>query len=895
MNFTETANAFKFSNKHFSFTVDRKNGKVLEIINLYNKENVNQTSETPEFIFLRDWDDNKILPVSLETVNEEIKVTFENGLNVTLATEICDDFMTFEITGDLDKSVRCVTFANLSANLADGSFLLNGMGMTAWTKPSAWGYRVPAPDISASAFTHLGHGVKGAKLGIVFSKKCDAIEILKKVADAIDRKVGLASHAGGPYAREWKANYGDYAIVTSLDPEKLNESLKLAVEFDIDQYDVHQSAGNTFCQGDYVFAHTESGTAKEYSETIGKNIRDAGLITALHNYAYYISPCAESILSNPKWQKQLQYREVYTLTDDIDEAAVELPTVEDASGFDTSYNFLHRNMSYVLVDEEIIKIGKASSPALCECVRGACGTRAVSHKKGSVLKHLDGIFGDFNPVLGSELFYHIADLTAKAYNDGGFNMLYFDAIDGIHNHIDDRRDCWYYHQMFIHRVLSQCERTPLIETSSGCPQEWNFRGRCGAWDYANYSIKKHITNHVKANLEDIASNLTATLGWFCFFTDENIWGNMKNTSFKTLFHDDMDFLGMHALLHDMSIVFHPLAVDAINKNPFYYDNIKYYTEHYTRLRKSHHFSPEVLERVKELGGEWRVVPVGKEFKLQQMHYCKANLGNAYKLSDFSYNGENPFKEQMPFVRVEARYSTLFEEPLTLAKYDETKPVGEKKVVQEISTPDIDARMAMTIKVKGTGRDGDAALISLSGGVRGEKGGRSDHFIDLNFEGWRDFILLDFDNAEYDTEKYVFDGITTTYSAYDTYRFCPNHFTMKTVVLRLTGETAQNAVFGNLVSYPQAPAPIKNPAVKVGNTEMIFNCELHGGDYIEYDPETDKAILYHNSEQTKEEVVFTGKLSVPTGEFTASYSAEKESAAPLRARVSLGFAGEKLGK
>lgn len=890
MNFTEATSAYKFKNRHFSFSLDKENGRVSEFINLYTGENIGNDLE---FIHLRDFDDNVILPSSLETESGKIKVTFENGLSVFLAVEIFDDFMTFEVDGDLDSSVRALKFANLSTNLSDDEYLLNGMGMTAWTKPSAWGYRAPAPDISAEAFTHLGHGVRGAKLGVVFSKKQDAIEILKKVADAIDPKVGLTSKAGGPYTKEWAGNFGDYALVTNIAPDKLDESLRLAVEFNIDQYDVHQSAGNTFCQGDYVFAHTESGTATEYRDTLGKKIKDAGLITALHNYAYYISPRAESLLSNPKWQKQIQVRETYTLTEDIDENKLELPTVEDASGFDTSYNFLHRNMSYVLVDEEIIKIGKATSPALAECTRGACGTKAAPHKKGSVLKHLDGIFGDFNPVLGSELFYHVADLTAKAFNEGGFDMLYFDAIDGIHNHIDDRRDSWYYHQMFIHRVLSQCERTAIVETSSGCPQEWNFRGRCGAWDYANFSIKKHITNHAKANLRDIASNLTATLGWFCFFTDENVWGHMKNTTFKTLFHDDMDFLGKYALAYDMSIVFHPLAVDSINNNPFHYDNIKYYTEHYTRLRKAHYFSPEALERLKSHGGEWRVIPDGDEFKLQQMHYCKANLGNAYKLSDFSYNGENPFKAQMPFVRVEARYSTLFEEPLTLAKYDETKPVGENKVVQEISTPDIDARMAMTIKVKGTGRDGDAALISLAGGVRGEKGGRSDHFINLNFEGWRDFILLDFDNADYDTEKYVFDGITTTYSAYDTYRFCPNHFTMKTVALRLTGETAENAVFGDLVSYHQAPAPIKNPTVKVGDTEFTFNCELHGGDYVEYEPETGKAILYHNTEQTKEEVTFTGNLNVPTGDFTATYSAEKESEAPLRARITLGFTGDKI--
>ncbi|MBQ9976522.1 MAG: hypothetical protein IJP16_08420 [Clostridia bacterium] len=498
----------------------------------------------------------------------------------------------------------------------------------------------------------------------------------------------------------------------------------------------------------------------------------------------------------------------------------------------------------------------------------------------------------FTPVLGSELFYHIADLTAKAYNEGGFNMIYFDAIDGIGRHIEDRRDAWYYHQMFIHRVLSQCERTPLIETSSGCPSEWNFRGRSGAWDYANFSIKKHIDNHVKANLDAMKSNMTATLGWFCFFTDEHIWGHMKNNNYKTLFHDDMDYLGKYALIHDMSVVFHPLNVDSIKNNPFHYANIKYYTEHYTKLRKSHYFKDRVLDRVKAVGGEWRVVPRGKEFVFQQMYYEKANLGNLRNASDLSYSGNNPFARQKPFIRIEARYSTLFEDPMVLAKFDESKAIGETKTISSTEFSDIDSRVAKTMKIKGTGRDGDAALISLSGGVRGEAGGRIDHFVDLNFEGWREFMLIDMDNADYDVDKYQFEGISTDYSSYETYRFCPYFTTLKNVAVRVYGETGKNAVFSDLVTYPHTEAPIKNPSVTVNGDTVTFNCELHGGDYIEYDPETDKALLYHNTEQTVEEITMTGSLAVD-GEFTATYSAECLTDAPLRARVTLGFIGEEL--
>ena len=890
----------KFENKHFSFSVDTDNGNVLEIINLYNGENIIAEEKNPEFIYLRDLEDNKISPVSLEETNGAIKATFENGVMLDVAFEIFDDFMTFEILSDLDANiVKSVTFVNLSTYLkdSDDGYLLNGMGMTAWVKPCDWGYRCPAASIFAEAFPHLGNGVKGAKMGIVFSKKEDAIEILKKVADAIDPKVGLTSRSGGPYSREWEANYGDYALILSLNPENLEDSLKYSKEFDLDQYDIHQSVNETFVQGDFRFAYTESGTAEEFSETLGKKIKDTGMATALHTYAYYISPMAHSILTNPKWQKQIEVTETFTLASDIDESADILPTLEDASGFDTTFPYGRRNTNHILIDEEIIKVKSKNTDGLCECERGACGTKAVPHKKDSIIKHLDGMFVMFAPVLGSELFYHIADLTAKAYNEGGFDMIYMDAIDGIHIHlpVGQKHYSWYYHQMFVQRVLSQCNHTPIVETSAGCPQEWNFRGRGGAWDFARFSIKKQIGNHVKSNLVVINRNMTATLGWFCFFVDEYAWGGMKNTIFKTVFRDDMDFLGMNALIYDMSIVFHPLDVVSIKNNPFHYANIKYYTEHYTKLRKSHYFSTDTLERVKAVGGEWRVVPTGDEFKFQQIHYHKENLGDSYTHPNFKISASNPFKTQTPFVRIESRFSTLFNEPVILAEFDETKPIGEKKIQSPTTMRDISSRMAMSIKVKGTGRDGDAALISLSGGITLERGGRGDHFIDLNFEGWREFILIDMDNGEYDYNKYAFDEIATTSAAASTFRYCPSYEKIDQVVIRVTGDTAENACFGNLISYPQAPAPIKNPTVKVGDSEMTFNCSLHGGDYIEYDPETDKALLYRNMDQVVEEVTYSGKISVPNGDFTATYSAECESDAPLRAKLVFGFTGEELNK
>jgi hypothetical protein len=404
-----------------------------------------------------------------------------------------------------------------------------------------------------------------------------------------------------------------------------------------------------------------------------------------------------------------------------------------------------------------------------------------------------------------------------------------------------------------------------------------------------------IGEHLKSNMTAMGNNQATTLGWFDFFPDSNPTAGMKNTTQKTIFHDDFDALGMGALLYNTSIVFNSASfnAEALAANPFRYDNVKYYTEIYSKLRKSHYFTEETIEKVKAIGGEWKVIEKNKgEYAFLQMYYNANNLTYAPDYTTNSVYANNPFKAQTPFIRIESRYSTLFENEITL--YDFKEMNAATKTVYLPSSVDMTVNMAMTLRVKGTGNDGDAILLSMVGGVTsGESGGRADYFIDLNFEGWRDVVLLDLDSAEYDTQKYVFSGIGTNGMQYATYRTIANYEAIKTLYIRTTGKTVQNAQIGILKAYAQTEAPVKNPTLTVGSSTMTLNCEMKGGEYLEYAPLTGKAILYHNAEQTREEVTFTGKLQAPAGSFNAVYSAEAETKAPVRARVVLGFLGQEI--
>ena len=894
---TQKGSDIIFKNKHFSIALSKKNGKITSFTNLYTGDDI-KSGTGSQFISLTNTSGANVLPSSLEIENNAIKISFKNYGAIYMLVDVTDNYMTFEIDSELPSGISKITFANISTTLTtantDNDFMLNGIAMSYWTNPVNKGYSPTANSTIAHSYSQYDAGTTGAKMGVVFSKKADAIKYLQELTDAIDPAVGLTSKAGGAYALDWEGNFGDYAIILDLNPDLLDQNLKLARELDIDQIDIHQGS-KTFRQGDFFFHNTESGTAAEYYEKTGKKIADAGIKTGLHTYAYYINYNASGILADPKWQSDLErLDDTYTLRKRLTKTAANIATVEDATKFDTTATFFYKNSRYILIDEEIIYVGQGTSSGFINVKRAQCGTNLEKHEEGTKIYHLSGYFNMFVPKLGSNLYFHIADLTAKVYNEGGFDMIYLDAIDGLSKHLPEGHETWYYFHEFVHRIVSQCERTPIIETSSSAPSEWNVRGRCGAWDTANRSIKKMIGEHLKANMSAMNSNQATTLGWFDFCPDSNPTAGMKNTMQKTIFHDDFDALGMGALLYNTSIVFNSSSfnAEAIMSSPFRYDNIKYYTETYSKLRKSQYFTKDTIEKVKAIGGEWKVIEKNKgEYAFLQMYYNASNLTYAPDYTINSVSCNNPFKTQTPFIRIESRYSTLFENEITLYDF---KEMNASPVTKSISPVDMTVNMAMTLRVKGTGNDGDAILLSMVGGVTsGESGGRADYFIDLNFEGWRDVVLLDLDSAEYDTQKYVFSGIGTNGMQYATYRTIANYGAINTLYIRTTGKTADNALIGELKAYTQTEAPIKNPTITVGSSTVTFNCSMKGGEYLEYDPLTGKAILYHNASETKEEVTFTGKLSVPAGSFKAVYTAEAETNAPVRARVVLGFSGQEI--
>jgi len=889
-NVKETATAYTFENKHIAITVNKNGGKVSKIINKYTDEDINLASSSYQFIYLTAPSGAKVVPSKLETEGNRIKVTFKNGAVVYMLVEINDNFMTFEIDSELVAGGECIVFANLETSIKisddDESFRINAVGMSAWTNPVNKGYG-RYTTTTAKVYPKYDAGTMGAKLGIAFGKKCDILDYLKEIMQAIDPSVGITGTTGGAYAQDYTPNAGDYVIVSTINEENVPKIVEACTEYGIDQVDIHKG-NNTHRPGDFYFYNTETGTAKEYYEKYGKQFEKAGILTGLHTYAYYIDYKAENILAEPKWQKDLETLEEYTLRKDVTKFKINLPTVEDATKFDLSYAFFNKNSRYVLIDEEIILITKGTSSGFINVKRGQCGTSPQDHKAGAKIKHLSGYFQLFTPVLGSELFYHVADLTAKAYNEGGFSMIYLDAIDGLNRHTPEGHEVWYYFQIFVQRIVSQCKVSPIVETSSGSPQEWNVRGRAGAYDYPTRGYNTFNAGHITNNRSNMNYNMNTTLGWYNFYPDSG--STYKNTTARTHFKNNFDYMGYQAVVYNMSIVLNGFNPTSIENNPYLQENLNYYKKYYSDLRKSNYFTDEVIEKVKASSSEFKIIEKSAgEFAFLEMYYNYGKIGTVVGL-DTSFSITNPFVAQSPFIRIEQMYSTLGENPLSLATFDETKALSEQSLKKTVSSVDISNSPTLKMRVQGTGKSGDAMLISLSG----SDSGRADYFVDLSFDGWRDVIVAELDNGAYDTAKYKFSGITLSGGNYASFVSGISFSSVKLLEIRLSGATAGNAHIGEIAACTPVDASVKNPKITVGSESVTFNTTLKAGEYIEYDPLTGKAIIYHANEQTKEEVSISGGLkNVAKGSSVATYSAQSLTEAPVRASIVFGFSGEEI--
>lgn len=385
-------------------------------------------------------------------------------------------------------------------------------------------------------------------------------------------------------------------------------------------------------------------TSADFKKNVSDILEANGIAAGLHTYSHYIRYDCKPILADPKWQKQLGVIGEYTVAEDVSADADFIPTVESTENVPSYVSFFARSSPLILIGNEIVYFDHAEN-GFKALERGRAGTKAVAHKKGEIIKHLDGYYHGIAPVSGSELFLQIARNTAKTFNEGGFKMIYLDALDGITRHCE-KHEYWYYTAMFVCELLQYCDRYPLIEFSTFFPALYAARGRVGAHDTPWRSYKKWNEHHTASNRAYINSHLAPTLGWYDFYPLTDKYPGNEHTKYHHA--DQIEHMGALALMYDFSNVFNGTRKYTYERYAGVRRNVALYKK-YDDLRKSLYFDEDYREKLKDSpyevhlkekrGGRWCFVE--KDYQIAKL----------YDLNDSDRNCgffKNPFGAQPPF-------------------------------------------------------------------------------------------------------------------------------------------------------------------------------------------------------------------------------------------------------
>ncbi|MBR6633697.1 MAG: S-layer homology domain-containing protein [Clostridia bacterium] len=888
---SETSSGIVFGNDYVQFTISKKSGKVTKVVNLMTGEDASAPSAAQAFATITNSAGTTINPSAIALENGRLKFSFKGYCDVYFLVESFGDYIAITLDSNLPSSVKSLSFASINADYEweldnENAFGLSAIAMTTTVNPEYYPGG-SAKAVKGSINTVIGVPTFGSKLGIAFSRMTEHRDHLKSIVDNIDPNKGITSKHGGPYALDNSDIFGDYVILGSgLTPETAQETAKLASKYSVDQIDVHQGV-TTFYTADFNFvcARTEEEkenktfiTAEVFKERIADTIKAEGVQLGLHTYSTLVPKDAIVILSNPKWQKDIAYDPVtYTVRGDISKARTNIKTYEDASKMKVNSAAIPWNgdshTKYILIDEEIILVQQGTSSGFLNVKRGQLGTVPAAHKDGAEIRQLLGWYGMFQPVPLSPLFYHVAENTAKAYNEGGFEMIYLDGLESFtYSNFCDKDAKYYIFAEFVRTVVSNCDNDPLIEYSQLHTPLWAARARGGAIDCAWRGFKEHKEDHLNKQEKYHDYFYTATVGWFNYAPDMD--SQYKDTLVSTLYRDDLDHMGSLALANNFSTVCQPFSIAEFSADTMLANNFAYYGI-YTRLREAGYFAPEVRKQILTREHEYKVFKQADgTWAFKEMEYFKHRT---YMLDKEFTTGKanNPFDAQTPFIRIEQGYSTLSENAIVVKEFDETQPVSKAVDTHKITKASYADNYAFKLRVYGNGSETDKVMVKITSDYSHE------YEVPVNFTGWKDIILIE--PAGWGRAYCRLTDVTS-------------------IGISLVG-SCTDVMIDDFVSVKIVEAPVTNPSVTVNGKTITFNAELNSGEYVEYYPETNKAYQTYYINEYKEdgkfkeskvfvkEITFTGSVEVPSGNFSYTYNATPKTDAPTRADVVIGVSGK----
>ncbi len=227
------------------------------------------------------------------------------------------------------------------------------------------------------------------------------------------------------------------------------------------------------------------------------------------------------------------------------------------------------------------------------CQRGALNTVAGPHAAGAEVRHLLAMWGFFVVDADSTLADEVTRNFANVFNECDFDMVYFDASDGIQDVYFDR---WYYLSKLHLGYYGKLENDVLYQTSNGTGSDilWHIVPRSASAD-GHGDIKGYLDGRWSGILGQAANFTRSDIGWYYMFRDVR--------------PDQIEYVRAKALGIDASISIEASRA-SLEALPLARPTFEMLNR-YEQCRRANHFPDAVKAKLQEPGRDFRLFEDGE--------------------------------------------------------------------------------------------------------------------------------------------------------------------------------------------------------------------------------------------------------------------------------------------
>ncbi|WP_372936137.1 hypothetical protein [Mariniphaga sediminis] len=802
----------------------------------------------------------------------------------------------------------------------------------------------------AACYKRFGmEGAEAAMLGVPME------EILPSVRGVIRNAEDIPfSDKGGAWAQLEKEGYGSYLMdFGSLTEKTVDETIKQCRELGFNQVIIH-GGGEFYKHGEFELNRAKWPDGWQSFKRINDKLHEAGISSILLTYTFFIDKSSKYVTPVPS--EDLGYFSSFTLAEPLGPDDDEIVVKESTSDVSPVTGYFVRNSRTLRVGNELIEFNEVTPTYPYKfkgLTRGVSGTQVTTHPVNEKAYHLREMFGLFVPGPETPLFRSIAKRTAEITDECGFDGLYFDAIDG-NDLLAGKENAWYYGTKFIFEVARNLKKPVGMEMCDMPHHYWHYSSRWQAWDRPTRGYKRFIDIHLAAIKSDDprhgewmghtpvinklapAENgrllLPLHLGWWRNYT----WDPPQT---EPTFPDDIEYLCCKMIGNNAGLSMLGGVDDKTLKEYPLFGRLTPIIKQYEELRHKNYFNDSIRSLLRQPGEEFTLFrEEGGGWNFKPVTYQKHKIEGANPQSA-KWEVCNKFESQPVKLRIELLMSVKAfddDDNILLAEFSSPKefnqkgnakgvtgrieesaeknaghvgPVGLFNATSKGESPqegswlkmekkfdpwlNLENNQALGVWVKGDGK-GELLNLRIESPQYISMGARGDHFIKIDFTGWRYFELVETESSRFN--DYIWPD--EYFNVYNSYFYKVDFGRVDKLQLwynNLPKDKEVSCRIGAIKALPMIPNTVKNPTVIIGEEKIVFPVEMESGMYIEMLSQGD-CKLYGAKGELIQEIRLKGEIpEFQKGNNDISFTYENVNGIHSRFQVTIIGEGEPLLK